>query len=275
MTEAEAYTLVDLLLEAHQPVTTSWGIRVLEYGRAERSGAPERVAQALAELYAEAALTPAQELMVRRLEDQLLPRMAEALGEPVGKLRARLHSGRKVFDGDAPFEAEEPQYEEHDDGVPRAGVAGPEGWVHWHSFRVFGQALAIGSRPDDVESSLTFAARNGEWHVFRAPSPRRWFGALFGQKPPSVVFVHSEALADVVRQLNSTKTLERTEGRFTSVVDGAARRDPRIRSYLESGEGTGRSYTFSTEGNGHEWRGVRDDDGKLQLVTTTLDLEDE
>ncbi|MFT3709026.1 MAG: hypothetical protein QM817_15370 [Archangium sp.] len=271
MTLAEATTIVDLVLEAHRPSTQSWGVRVLEYGRAERSGDPVRVARALGELYAEAQHTPAQKLMVERLEQNLLPQLAAALGEPEAKVRERMHREHTHFDGEAAFVEEEPQGPE---AISTRPVQGPEGWEHRHNFRVYGEALVLGEAPDDVESSLTCPALNGEWHVFHSPPQGGWLRLLVGSKPPAMIAVHEASLADAPRLLSQVRSIEHTDDRFTAIVDAAARRDRRVLSALGMMQQTGRSYSFSTEERGHEWRGARDDGGKLVLVTTELDAED-
>ncbi|MBL8910686.1 MAG: hypothetical protein JNM17_08300 [Archangium sp.] len=261
MTQAEATTLVDLILEAHQRTTASWGQRVLEYGRAERSGDFQKLSIALGELYVEPAPTPAQKLMIARLEDRVIPQLAAALGEPPEKLRARLHGGREIFSGDAPWVAQELEGPE---AVSRHDVAGPEGWVHHHSFRVFGEALVIGGRPDDVGSSLTIKVPNGDWHVFRALERRGILG--FFRRPESrLVVVHDSALARAVDYLAATRELSTTEDRVLSIVDAAARRDSRIRSRIDLFQSSGRSYTFTSDELEQHWRGARDDDDQLVL----------
>lgn len=265
MTPEEAVPLVDLLLEAHRPATSSWGARVLEYGRAERSGEPERIA--LSELYAEATLSPAQQLMVRRLEERLLGDLAAALDEPAERLRGRLHAGRAIFAGDAPWAPDELEGPETSSLYP---VETPQGWEHRHTFRVFGDALVLGSQPDDVERTLTLAVPNGDWHVF-AVTPRSWFGGLFGRSPPALVAVHDAALPRAVTLLGAVRVLSHTEDRCCSLVDAAARGDFRIRSLIDSGAVSGRSFTFTTSAAVHEWRGARDDEGTLVLVTTPLE----
>lgn len=260
MTLAEANTLVDLLLEAHQRSTMSWGVRVLEYGRAERSGQPDRIAHALAELYAETELKPPQELMVRRLEERLLPELAAALGESEAEVRAKVHGRRPIFAGDAP---------PLDVAPSLPAIAAPAGWEAVHQFQVGGGALAVGSSPEDDEHSLLLIARDGTWLVFTVTPPRSWLGALFGQKPPALVAVHSDLMAQAARRLASAVAIESTEGRHTSLVDGAARRDPRVRSLIDHGELSARSYTFMSESDRHAWRGVRDD-GKFVLIATDV-----
>lgn len=270
MTPEEAATLVDLLLESHRPATSSWGARVLEYGRAERSGDPERVARALGELYAETTLSSAQELMVTRLEGRLLGNLATALKEPVGKLRARLRAGRAIFSGDAAWSPEEADGPE---AVSSPPVEAPPGWEHRHTFRVFGDALVLGSQPDDVERTLTLTVPNGAWHVFAA-TPQSWLGRLLNRTQPVLVAVHDGALLRAAILLGRARAIDRTEDRYCSLVDAAARRDARIRALIGNGAPSGRSYTFITDDHEHEWLGARDDDDRLVLLTTALDSEE-
>lgn len=237
---------------------------MLEYGRAERSGDPSRLARALAELYADASHTPAQQLMVTRLEDRLLPALATALGEPEGQLRERLHTGRAPFAGDARWVPEAT--------APTEPTAPPD-WQRQHTFSVFGEALVLGAQPDDVERTLTLAVPNGRWHVFHV-TQRSWFGGLFGRKPPLLVAVHDRAVAQGPRLLAAARVLEHTEDRVCSLVDAAARTDQRIRADIDMGSASARSFTFMTDAPTQEWRGAKDADDRLVLVSTALDFED-
>jgi hypothetical protein len=265
MERAEAETLVDLMLEAHRPVSESWGARVVRYGRAERSGAPADVAQCLAELYAEPHHAIPQRAMVAVLESGLMPGLAEALEEDEDALRYRLHQGRPLFVREAVFLPDPP-------GLEVADPPPPEGWHHTASFRVFGNALVIAPLPQ-AQQRLELKARNGRWRVFSLPysSWRSRAREARGQKSSArrtYVIAHLDYITRALELLSEETEFGAVETRLNiSVLDLTAREDPRVISAAKSLDGTRWSFTFKPFATTTHWSGVRLD-GEVVLLET-------
>jgi hypothetical protein len=102
--------------------------------------------------------------------------------------------------------------------------------------------------------------------------PARGLRALFGTPRPSLVVLHESALPRATTSFASARALGSTDGRLIVVVDGAARRDVRVRARHELHGVTGRSYVVMSGSSEHEWRAARADDD-LVLLTTPLDID--
>jgi hypothetical protein len=270
MTGAEAQVVVDVLLEGGSPSTLSWGEQVLEYGRVLRCGPPEAQARVLASLYSVEDPDPPRLLMISRFEDQLLQATADALGRPLGELRAMLHEGRAAFSGDAPWRAEE--------GDAVAPVA-PTGWQATGSFRVFGGALVFGEAPQaeleegSAEAAAAFArpALNGVWFTWSVPIRLGLWRRLFGRaglEEVEHVALHESVLPEAPGHLSHALPLGQVwvHGGTSSAVDVEVREDRQFLSSLEHGEETGRGFTVGLGGDGEvTWRGT-EQNGELVLV---------
>jgi len=97
-----AEVLAKLMEKMGEPDARDWGDQYLEHGPALKTGTPAAQAAVLQKLFRVAAPDEMQQCAIGKLEEVLLPELAQALKKKIGSLRSQLHKGSPRSDTKRP-----------------------------------------------------------------------------------------------------------------------------------------------------------------------------